>query len=499
MGMFEVDPKGLRKLLAGRDYGFIINELAQNAFDEEGVTDLTIEVRPIEGKRQVQVLVSDNSPNGFRRLSDAWTLFAESYKKGNPLQRGRFDLGEKLVISLCKRAEIVTTTGAVRFENNKRSTLRRKREQGTLVSLWVPATKAQHEELLTAAHRLIPPTGVTVTLNGENLHTTRPIHTFKAKLPTVNVDEEGQLRPSERIAEVQVYEAEESGAWLYEMGIPVVPIKATWTLDVQQKIPLNMDRDNVTASFRRKLYAHTLNAMAQDLPKEDAAKPWVVEGTGAKEIEPEAMSTVFDKSMGEKRVIYDPSDPEANMTAVSKGHTLVRGNQLSEGQRRNMRRFRDAGRDPLPPAGRVCPTGRPYSDDPNAPMVEVIPPSKYTERQKKVVAMAKYVFGQIVNEEVSTQNGKLSVRIVNTTNSFAACFGSGRMDLNVMRLGHSFFNGTDQHSLERVLRIFVHEFAHHYSGNHLSEAYHDGLTRLGVRLSTRVKRGVYRRYGYQLS
>ena len=34
MGMFEVDPKGLRKLLAGRDYGFTINELAQNAFDE---------------------------------------------------------------------------------------------------------------------------------------------------------------------------------------------------------------------------------------------------------------------------------------------------------------------------------------------------------------------------------------------------------------------------------------------------------------------------------
>lgn len=499
MGMFEVDPKGLRKLLAGRDYGFVINELAQNAFDEEGVTELAIEVRPVEGKRQVQVLVSDNSPNGFRRLSDAWTLFAESYKKGNPLQRGRFDLGEKLVISLCKRAEIVTTTGAVRFENNKRSTLRRKREQGTLVSLWIPATKAQHEELLRAAHRLIPPAGVTVTLNGVNLHTTLPIRTFKAKLPTVNVDEEGQLRPSERIAEVQVYEAVQSWdngqAWLYEMGIPVVPIKATWTLDVQQKIPLNMDRDNVTPSFRRKLYAHTLNAMAQELPKEDAAKPWVVEGTGAKEIEPETMSTVFDKSMGEKRVIYDPSDPEANMKAVSKGHTLVRGNQLSEGQRQNMRRFREAGHDPLPPAGRLFPSPKPYGDDPNGPPVEVIPPSKYTERQKEVVAMAKDIFGQIVTEAV----GELSVRIVNTTNSFVACFGSGRMDLNVKRLGHSFFDGTDQKALERVLRIFVHEFAHHYSGNHLAEAYHDGLTRLGVRLSTRVERGVYRRYGYQLS
>ena len=392
MGMFEVDPKGLRKLLAGRDYGFIINELAQNAFDEEGVTDLTIEVRPIEGKRQVQVMVSDNSPNGFRRLSDAWTLFAESYKKGNPLQRGRFDLGEKLVISLCKRAEIVTTTGAVRFENNKRTTLRRKRDQGTLVSLWVPATKGQHEEMLTAAHRLIPPAGVEVSLNGTVVQAPEPIRVFTATLPTVNVDEEGQLRPSSRQAEVKVYASNGEGSWLYEMGIPVVQIEATWTLDVQQKVPLNMDRDNVSPAFIRKLYAHTLNEMAEDLPKEDAAKAWVVEGTGAKEIDSEAFAAVLDKSMGEDRVIYDPSDPEANMRAVSNGHTLVRGNQLSQGQRDNMRRFRSEGNDPLPPAGRLFPTSKPYSTDPDAEPVDVISPNKYTERQKKVVSMAKYLF-----------------------------------------------------------------------------------------------------------
>jgi hypothetical protein len=498
MGMFEVDPKGLKKLLAGRDYGFIINELAQNAFDEEGVKELRIEIRLVEGKRQYQVIVADDSPNGFRRLSDAWTLFAESYKKGNPLQRGRFDLGEKLVISLCKRAEIVTTTGAVRFENNKRTTLRRKMDTGTVVTLWVPATLAQGEELKVAVSRLIPPAGVSVVFNGQEVGRREALQVFNATLPTVNVDEEGQLRPSRRQTDVTVYEANGAGAWLYEMGIPVVPIKATWTLDVQQKVPLNMDRDNVSPAFLRKLYAHTLNAMATELPQEDAAADWVVQGTGEKEIEHEAFSTVLDKSMGEKRVIYDPSDPESNMRAVSNGHTLVRGNQLSQGQRDNIRRMRGDGNDPLRPAGRLFPTSKPYSDDPDADPVDVISPHKYTERQKMVVSMAKYLFDQIIGEEVNTRNGKLSVRIVNTTNSFAACFGGGQMDLNVRRLGHSFFDGTDQHALERVLRIFIHEFAHHFSGNHLASGYHDGLTRLGVRLSTRVKRGVYRRYGYSL-
>lgn len=499
MGMFEVDPKGLRKLLAGRDYGFIINELAQNAFDEEGVTELTIEIRPVDGKRQVRVLVADDSPNGFRRLSDAWTLFAESYKKGNPLQRGRFDLGEKLVISLCKQAEIVSTTGGVRFENNKRSTLRRKRERGTLVSLTVPATKAQQDEMEAAVQRLIAPKSIRVMFNGNPVNRQHPLRTFNAALPTVNVDEEGQLRPSRRQTDVKVYEANGSGAWLYEMGIPVVSIKATWTLDVQQKVPLNMDRDNVSPAFLRKLYAHTLNAMAEALPEEDAASDWVVQGTSAKEIEAEAFSAVLDKSMGKDRVIYDPSDPEANMKAASKGHTVVRGNQLSQGQRDNIRRMRNDGHDPLRPAGRVFPSPKPYSDDPDAPPVEVIPPSKYTERQKKVVAMAKHLFDQIIGEEVGTRNGKLYVRIVNTSNAFAAAFGGGTLDLNVRRLGHSFFDGTDQYALERVLRILIHEFAHHYSGNHLASEYHDALTNLGVRLSTRVKRGVYRRYGYVLN
>ena len=497
MGMFEVDPKGLRKLLAGRNHGLIINELAQNAFDEEGVTDLQIEIRPVPGKRQTQVMVSDNSPGGFSTLSDAWTLFAESYKKGNPLQRGRFDLGEKLVIALCKRAEIVTTTGAVRFENNKRTTLRRKRDVGTMVSLWIPTTIEQAQQLEDAVHMLRPPEGITITLNGERLSTDQPVETFNATLPTVNADDEGVLRPSARKTDVKVYEANGSGAWLYEMGIPVVQIQATWTLDVQQKVPLNLNRDNVSPAFLRKLYAHTLNSMADALPKEDAGADWVVQGTSAKEIEPEALSSVFDKSMGTKRVMFDPSDPEANMEAVSRGHTLVRGNQLSQGQRDNIRRMRKDGNDPLRPSGRMFPTPKPYSDDLFAPPADIIPPSKWTERQKKVVDMARFLFEEVVGD------GSLSVTIVNTSNGFLAAYSKrglsgGRLDLNVKKLGHRWFDDTSNGGLERVLDTILHEFGHHYSGNHLSMEYCNGLTRIGARLAVRVSPRKYRKYGYEV-
>ena len=337
-----------------------------------------------------------------------------------------------------------------------------------------------------------------MTLNGArpSTHLRLPVKTFKATLPTVNVDENAQLRRSNRIASVDVHEANGSGAWLYEMGIPVVPIKATWTLDVQQKVPLNMDRDNVSPAFLRKLFAHTLNAMADQLPKADAASDWVVTGTSAPEIKPEAFSAVMDRSIGEKRTIFDPSDREANQKAMSEGFTVVKGNQLSEGQRENIRRFRDAGHDPVRPSGRVFPTAKPYSDNPDAPPVEVVPQSKWTDRQKNVVRLAKHVFDEIVGAEVGTRTGKLDVRIVNTTNAFSAAYGSGTLDLNVRRLGHSFFDTTDQSGLVRVLDLLIHEFGHHYCGNHLDGAYYRALTALGARLAVSVPLRKYRTYGY---
>ena len=77
------------------------------------------------------------------------------------------------------------------------------------------------------------------------------------------------------------------------------------------------------------------------------------EATASKDVETSAYSTVMNKRFGENRVMFDPSDPEAGMSAVARGYTLVTGNQLSGGERDNMRRFRADGKDPFQPAGRV--------------------------------------------------------------------------------------------------------------------------------------------------
>ena len=73
----------------------------------------------------------------------------------------------------------------------------------------------------------------------------------------------------------------------------------------------------------------------------------------------------------------------------------------------------------------------------------------------------------------------LVVSVVRTTNNFVACYGAGRLDFNLFRLGHQWF---EQGVTEDVDRLLIHEFGHQYSGDHLSEDYHQALCQLGAKL-----------------
>jgi hypothetical protein len=105
MHWFDVDKAGLAKLLARRGKEFIIHELVQNAWDED-TTRVDTSLARIPGSRMARLTVEDDNPNGFADLSHAFTLFAESEKKADTGKRGRFNLGEKLVLALCDEAEI---------------------------------------------------------------------------------------------------------------------------------------------------------------------------------------------------------------------------------------------------------------------------------------------------------------------------------------------------------------------------------------------------------
>lgn len=56
-----------------------------------GTVDVTLTRVP--GTRRVTLTVVDDAPLGFANLSHAYTIFAESKKKGDPGKRGRFNMG----------------------------------------------------------------------------------------------------------------------------------------------------------------------------------------------------------------------------------------------------------------------------------------------------------------------------------------------------------------------------------------------------------------------
>jgi hypothetical protein len=98
---------GLAQILERKGKEFALFELVQNSWDEPGVQKVAVEIAAC-GRNQARLIVEDDAPEGFKDLSHAFTLFAHSAKTNNPEQRGRFNLGEKVMAMMeDKRDKIV--------------------------------------------------------------------------------------------------------------------------------------------------------------------------------------------------------------------------------------------------------------------------------------------------------------------------------------------------------------------------------------------------------
>jgi hypothetical protein len=469
---FDVDRQGLAKLLEKKSKAFLLYELLQNSWDEPGVTRVDAEL--VVGKRGLAVLtVSDDAPEGFHDLTHAFTLFAESTKKGNPTQRGRFNFGEKLVLALCLEASISTTKGNVVFTPKGRKHYSNRTEKGSIFEGILRMTKDEVAEVCQEVRaNLLPPPHIKTYFNGKELAPRHPLQTFEVALPTVSVDMEGNLTKTIRKTRVEVYSAE-GPAMLYEMGIPICETGDKWHVSIGQKVPLNMDRTGVTESYLRSVRVAVLNAMYKDLEPEDATDTWVRDALGDKRAADAAVVRGIDLRFGAKRVVFDPSDPEANKLAVSKGYTVIQGGSLSKGEWENVKRTTAAK-----PAGQVTPSPKPYSESGNP--AEFIPEEDWTEAQRITVEYTKRLAAALLDGFVP------EVMIVNTRNNFGACYcANGELHWNLGRLGRKWFEAVARGDTDEFHRLLIHELAHSHIGSmdHLDSEYHDALCRLGAKLT----------------
>ena len=306
-----------------------------------------------------------------------------------------------------------------------------------------------------------------MTFNGDRLLPRKPIRTFEVSLDTPVADDQGVMKLRGRKAVVGIFETlpgEVPG--LYEMGLPVVETGDKWHVDVGQKLPLNRDRDNVRPAYLQSVRIAVLNA-AFDLltTDEEAMAAWVKLAGADHRCSDQAIKHLVRLRFGENIAAPDPSDIEAMKRFQSTGGTIVVG--LSKGEWANVKRS-----GAVFPAGQICPTAKPYSSDPNANPVDLVAEENWTDAMKNVAAYARFLAEELMGV-------KLIVSVVRTTNNFVACYGSGRLDFNLMRIGHKWF---DQGINEEVDTLLIHEFGHEYSADHLSEEYHEALCRLGAKL-----------------
>jgi hypothetical protein len=466
---FDVDRAGLGRQAEEQGKGRLVGELVQNALDEPGVTQVGVTLALLPGEEFADLAVEDDAPEGFRDLTHAYTLFAPSAKRANPEQRGQFNLGEKLVLAVCAQASISTTKGTVVFDPEQgRFETDRKRERGSVFQGRIRMAEGEFSQVCDYLRSLLLPDGIAVTFNGDRLLPRTPINTFTASLETQIADAKGVMRPTTRKASVSLYEplsGEVPG--LYEMGLPIVETGDKWHVNVEQKIPLNKDRNNVPPRYLKVVRTLLLNEMHDRLSGDDANADWVRQAGPSPDCSEAAIKKVLSLRFGDKFAAFDPNDKEAGKNFVAQGGTLVYGPMLSPQEWANAKK---AGA--IQSAGKVCPTPKPYGKDKDAKDVTVIPPDRWTAGMKRVADYAKFLAEELMDVQVT-------VTFVNTTSNFLACYAPGDLHFNLFRLGHEWF---EQGITEEVDRLLIHEFGHQFSGDHLSEDYHDALCLLAARL-----------------
>ena len=459
---FTVDKAGLAAVATRRGTAPLILEPVQNAWDEEGVSRVALTLSPVEGRRaQAQLRVEDDSPDGFRDLADAYTLYKQSYKIGNPEQRGRFNCGEKFLLSVASEASIISTTGSIFFGPDGRKLGRRKTETGSILTATLKMRRTELDDALVLLRSMIPPQGIETVINGEVLEQRKSIAEGVRTLQTEIKGEEGGFRLTRRKTSLSIYEVLEGETpHLYEMGIPVDKLDCPWHVDVSQKVPLSVDRGSVRQAFRLDVERHIAEIMAEDISDEEAQGGWI--GTALESMEDtDAIRAVMLARVG-KAVVFNPLAPESNKRAIDAGYAVIHGRQFSKAAWRSIR-----SADALTPSSSMFDDGKVESSPDGIPE---IPESQWTPAMQRLSSytqdFAQHACGVTPTVKFWKDSGL----------SFAGLCGGNAIGFNVAKV-----KITDQFQVDQLL---IHECAHFKVSDHLTSAFYDECCRIGARLRT---------------
>ena len=342
-GRFEVSESGMRELNSGREPWHLVKELIQNAWDEAPyATECRVTVEPQPEGDATLVIVQDDGP-GFANITDAYTLMGPTDKRLQPTKRGRFNLGEKDVISVAIEAEVETVGHTVKFpRTGSRERAVNSRARGTVVKALMPWNKEQSDQLVARLVRFIPPVDCSLIVNDFEVLPRPAMEIRSATLQTETQYAPGEpLRTSPRPTKIHFLEPHQDAngeGWLYEMGIPVRAADCPWDIDVMQKIPMPQQRNAVSEAYLNRVYAEALNATHGRLEADEFASQWVKRAIEHFRVTPEAIKSTVKGRYGSYKAVFSTLDSDANNRASYNGYAVINPGGLSKREIKAFRR-----------------------------------------------------------------------------------------------------------------------------------------------------------------
>ena len=311
---FEISREGLEAQQLGKPKFHAIREIIQNSLDEN-ITRCQIWTGYSKGK--ASLTVEDDSPGGVRKLDDIYTMFNPSYKRPYADKRGFMNVGEKMAFSICESATVETMLGKLTFDKKGRHYTHQLRERGTKVTMNIKMTKEEYDEILKNIWMIIPPENSNLVINGLINPPLKWVMLFNAKLQTVLLYQ-NRMQRTVRMTKVALYD-KQTDAYLYEMGIPICKIDCKYSINVNQRVPMSIDRDMVAEAYLQDLFAEVLNNTSNDIKPEESSSLWVRTGMSDERVEKHAVQDVIKQRYGEKVVVSTPNDPISDDDALASG------------------------------------------------------------------------------------------------------------------------------------------------------------------------------------
>ena len=468
IGRFAVSESGMRELNGSREPWDLVKELIQNAWDEAPfATECRVIVESQSDGKTTRITVEDDGP-GFSDIADAYTLMGHTSKRLSPKKRGRFNIGEKDVISVAIEAEVETKGHTVTFpRTGSREETANSRAKGTVVKALMAWDEQQSSELVSMLRRFRPPINCPLFVNDQQVDTRRAVAISSISLPTVVQDASGEpLRTAARATKIHVVKPPDTGGkqYLYEMGIPVQAINCPWDVDVMQKIPMGPQRDTVSEAYLNRIYAEVLNATHGLLEREEFGDEWVKRAVENPQVKPEAVESTVKGRYGSSKAVFTSLDGDANLRASEAGYEVANPGGLSEKEREAFRKHvgvRDADEAfPTPPPPRHNYEPEPDTDQANF--------------AEWVIAMANHCnLTATVQYFYEFDNDRLA--------DCSASTATPCLRFNEARLGEGFFQppyGRVEH-----WNLLLHELGHALSNQSdigHGEAWGDGVSKAGA-------------------